>query len=296
MTIAIGDQTFTGSATINGVECLELVAEMEEGIDDRGPYATKRYLCEWAKRYALANGFLGYVTHTGGQSGSVQIAGPLAYPESANMLARAVRIQGVGKPTQGTRQLQFTGSVVTVDFGVPTWQAIPYPDMSIDPTTPFVYATQDIRFTREMLAIPNSALYLKMTASPFTVSRMDDTPYATPIPNAVFNINIHRVPFLPAAAIFTAMKNPLNNATFLGIPAGYLRFDGADNHGEASSDGTFTQSLAFQFTARSRLRWDETYNKTGEVCQILLGGSAGPAVLGRSDFRALIPSNYYGNP
>jgi hypothetical protein len=291
MSITVGGITYAQTTTIGGVESLELVADMVEGVDERGPYANKKYLCTWPNRYALANAFLGFTTHTGGQSGSIQITGPYAFPESPNMLARSVRIEGRGKPSQGTRQLQFEAAVIAVDFAVPPWQAIPYPDMSIDPSTPFVYATQDIRFSREMIAIPNSALYLQGTTT-----RLDDTPYGVPVPNAVFNINIHRVPFLPAFAIWTAMAKPLNNAVFLGIPAGYLRFDGAENHGEASSDGSFAQSLAFQFTARALLRWDEVFDKTGTPRRVLLGGSAGPAVLQRSEFRTLIPANYYGNP
>lgn len=273
------------STVVNGITCEELVEDFEEGIDDRGPYAVKKWLCNWSDRYALANSFLGFVSHTGGQSGSIQIHSPLAYPESLNMLARTVQIQGRGQATQGTQQIQWAKAVVTVNYGVPTWQAIPYPDMSIDPTQPFVYATQDIDFGREFLAIPGSALQLA------NGNTMDDTPYSLPIPYAVFTITLHQVPFLPAQAIFTSMKKPLNITTFLGIPAGYLRFDGAKNHAEASSDGTYLQSLTLVFSARTLLRWDETYDKngTGGPQQIRYNGTA---VLQRSEFRALIPSNY----
>jgi hypothetical protein len=157
--------------------------------------------------------------------------------------------------------------------------------MSIDPTQPFVYASQDIDFGREFLAIPGSALTL---ANGHT---LDDTPYSLPIPYAVFTITLHQVPFLPAQAIFTSMKRPLNSTTFIGIPPGYLRFDGAKNHADASTDGTYTQNLILVFSARTLLRWDETYDKngTGGPQQIRYNGAA---LLLRSEFRALIPSNY----
>lgn len=278
------------STTISGIVCEEIVADLEEGIGQDGPNATKKWLCAWSDRYALANAFLGLVSHVGGQTGSVTITSPLAYPESANMLARTIKIKGVGKPTQGTKQLQFPQAIVTVEYGVPTWQAIAYPDMSIDPGTPLVYATQDIDFGNESLPIPNSSLVLANGAT------LENTPFAMRIPYAVFTITLQRVPFLPAFAIWTAMAKPLNNATFLGIPAGYLRFDGVKNHGEASTDGTYVQSLTYMFSARAILRWDETYDKDPAVTlpqQIRRGSTLGPAVLLRSNLAALIPSNYY---
>jgi hypothetical protein len=275
------------STTVNGITCEEIVEGIEEGIAEEGPYATKKWLCAWSDRYALANSFLGFVSHTGGQNGSVEIHGPIAYPESNNMLARTVQIQGKGKPSQGAHQIQFPQAVVTVTYGVPSWQAIPNPDMSIDPTQPFVYATQDIDFGREMLSLPGSSLRLA------NGNTLEDTPFAIPIPYAVFSITLQRVPFLPAQAIYTALRRPLNQSTFLGIQPGYLRFDGCKNHAEASTDGTYVQSLAYVFAARTLLRWDETYDKngTGGPQQVRYNGSA---VLLRTEFAPLFPSNYYG--
>jgi hypothetical protein len=277
------------SVTINGVVAEEIVEGLEEGIDDNGPYAEKKWLCAWADRYALANGFLGLVTHTGGQNGSVQLARPLTYPESQNMFARTVKIEGKGKPTQGTRQLQYTQAIVSVSYGVPTWQAIPNPDMSIDPDTPFVYATQKISFGRELVPVPNSSLWLA------NGERLDDVPYSAPHPYAVFNITLQRVPFLPAFAIWTAMRRPLNETEFLGIPAGYLKLEGCENDSQAMSDGSYSQSLSYTFTARALLAWDEVYAKSdGTPRQLRFGSSGGTAVLRRTEFRALIPDNYYG--
>ncbi len=279
------------STIVNGITTEEIVDGLEEGIDEQGPHATKKWLCSWSDRYALANSFLGFVSHTGGQGGNVQIHGPLSYPESANMLARTVVIEGKGKPTQGTRALQFPQAIVTVNYGVPSWQAIANTDMSIDPTQPFVYATQDIDFGREMLSIPSSQLVL---ANGHT---LPDEHWAIPIPYAIFTITLQQVPFLPAQAIYTALRRPLNNSTFLGIQPGYLKFDGCKNHAEASSDGSYIQSLTYVFAARTLLRWDETYDKDPAVTtpqQIKRGSVGGDAVLLRSEFAPLIPSNYYG--
>jgi hypothetical protein len=281
------------SATINGVSCDELVEGLSEGIHGEGPVAVKKYLCDWSSRYAVANGLLGLATNSGGENGSIVFgSGPARYPESPNLLAREVGIEGVGQPTQGTSQIQFPKAVITVNYGVTPWQPVVYPQMSFDPAQPFVYATQRISFTRETITIPNSQLYLA------NGNRLDDTPFGMPIPNAVLTLTLQRVPFLPSAAtVWNAMRKPLNNATFLGIPAGYLKFEGLENNEEAMSDGTYSQQVTYTFVARSRLRWDETYDKDPAVTdpqQIRRGSSAGTAILERSNLAALIPSAYYG--
>jgi hypothetical protein len=275
------------SITINGVSCEEVVDGFEEGVHSEGPVAQKKFLCAWSSRYALANGLLGFVTRQPGQTASVQITGPMAWPESPNMLAREISIEGVGQPTQGASQIQFPQAIVTANYGVPTWQALPYPDMAIDPTTPFVYATQDIDFGSEMVQIEKSSVALA------NGHKLADTPYAFPLPHAILSITLQRVPFLPAQAIITGMQRPLNNATFLGVSAGYLMLKGVKNHGEASTDGTFTQSLSYVFAYRPILRWDEVLDPDGTSGpqQVRYNGAA---ILLRSDFRALIPSNYYG--
>src|SRR5207237_10641393 len=94
------------SITIGGISCEELVEGFEEGIHEQGPTAVKKYLCAWADRYTVANTFLGLVTHSGGVGGSIVLTAPLAYPESANMFAREIQIEGRGTPTPGTRQIQ----------------------------------------------------------------------------------------------------------------------------------------------------------------------------------------------
>src|SRR3954469_7744122 len=107
------------STTIGGIACEELVEGFEEGIHEQGPVATKKYLCAWADRYTVANTFLGLVTHSGGVGGSIVLSAPLPYPESQNLYAREIAIGGRGRPSQGTRQLQFDRAVVTVNYGVP---------------------------------------------------------------------------------------------------------------------------------------------------------------------------------
>jgi hypothetical protein len=53
------------SVTINGVLCDVISRDYREGIDGRGPSATRGYLCDWDQRYTVANGLLGLTSFSG---------------------------------------------------------------------------------------------------------------------------------------------------------------------------------------------------------------------------------------
>lgn len=275
--------------TIGGVVCQEMREGFEEGIHEQGPHATKKFLCDWASRFTVANTFLGLV-HGTGRGSAVTLTTPMSYPESANLLAREITIEGRGKYTDGPVQGQFVQAVITVNYGVPTWGAIPLPNMSIDPGSPFTYATQDIDFSREMVTLPKSSVTLA------NGNKLKDLPYAFPLVHAIMTIQLHRVPYLPAGQIIAAMQKPLNDSTFLGVAPGHLMLAGCKNHMQAMSDGTQTQELTYVFDYRSILAHDEVFdpNGTGGPQQVRYGSVSGPAILLRSNLAALIPSAYGG--
>src|SRR5262245_42277258 len=163
------------SIVVGGILCNELVEGLVEGVREGGPYAQKMYLCAWNDRYRLANNLLGLVTSSGA---AINLTLPLGYPQSTNMLAREVEIEGVGRPTQGPAQLQFPYARVTVRYAVPTWTPTPNPNTSIDPEKPYIYATQRVDFGREFVNVEASSVRL---ANGHSVN----LPYSFPIPHAI---------------------------------------------------------------------------------------------------------------
>lgn len=278
------------STIINGASCEEMPDGFEEGITVQGPHASKKFLCDWADRYTVANGLIGFSTSTGPGSPIVQHP-PSRYPESQNMFAKEVVIAGKGKPTQGTLQIQFTKAIVTVNYGVPQFGYTGQPNQSIDPAMPFVYATQELDFARESITVEKSAVFLA------NGHRLKNQNYAVPLPHAILTIQLQRVPYLPGQAILVAMGKPLNSVAFLGVQPGYLMFDGCKSHAEAMSDGSYSQNLTYVFRVRPVLRWDEVYDPDGSggPQQVRYGSSSGPAILLRTDLSTLIPSAYGGN-
>lgn len=276
------------SITIGGQSCEEMRDGFEESVDSQGVHATKKFLCAWSGRYAVASGLLGFTSGTG-PGGPVVTVPPMAYPEIPNLYAREITIEGKGKCTQGALQLQFEKAIVTARYGTSSgWSPLPLPNMSIDPGSPYTFATQEIDFAREDVTIEGSACTLA-NGHAFTTP----FPYAVPLPHAVLTIQLQQVPYLPAQAILVAMGKPLNNAAFLGVQAGYLKFEGCKSHMEAMSDGSYSQNLSLVFKVRPVLRWDEVFDPAGTTgpTQLLY---LGLPILQRSNLATLIPSAYGG--
>jgi hypothetical protein len=272
------------SITIGGALCEELVEGLQEGIDERGPFAAKKYLCNWGDRYAVANGLLGLVTATG-QAATFTV--PMRYPESANMFAnRVVSIEGKGKPTQGARQLQFPYAVVTASFGIPAYQFLPTPAMSIDPQTPFVYATQEIDIGLDSYTIPASAVQVSGGAP---LAKDQTITYA----KAEISLTMHRFPYDPSQDIF-GMTGALNIVSFLGCEAGKVRFNGGKTSDTASSDGTFTKDVSLSFSYRKIARWDYRFHPNGTSGWVALQDKSGNNIYTLADFNDLIPDFYRG--
>lgn len=271
------------SLTINGVVCQELVDGLTEGIHEGGPYATKKYLCDWANRYQLANGMLGLVSGTGG---AISLFAPQQYPQSLNMWAREVYIEGAGQPTQGPAQLQFPKAVVTVNYGVPKFGILPTPSISIDPSNPIIYATQEIDIGMEQFNIPASAVQVLGPTAPLA----KDVPVY--FARAEIAITLHRFPWLPAPLIFGLVGN-LNSAKYLGCDVGKLRFNGGRTHLTASTDGTQTQDVTLSFSYRNVARWDYTFHPNGTSGWVAVEDRNSNSLYTLSDLSVLIPSSYY---
>lgn len=276
------------SIIIGGKSCEEMRDGFEESVDSQGVHATKKFLCAWADRLAVASGLLGFTSGTG-SGGPVTTTPPMAYPEIQNLYAREITIEGKGKCTQGTKQLQFTQAVITAHYGTSSgWSPLPLPNMSIDPESPYTFATQEIDFAREDVTIEGSSCTLA-NGTPFSTP----FPYAVPLPHAVLTIQLQQVPYLPAQAILLMMAKPLNNATFLGVPPGFLKFEGCKSHMEAMSDGSYSQNLSLVFKVRPVLRWDEVFDPAGVTAPTQIR-YLGLAILQRSNLATLIPAAYGG--
>ncbi len=235
---------------IGGILCEEIVAGFEEHfhlID--GPSAKKGFLCPWADRFAVANGVLGLNTAvTVGSFITVQV--PLRYPQIQYVYAYQISIQPVGAPSQGTYQIQWPYAIVWVDYKATPWSFSGIDDQNnqIDPTKPYIYATQKLNSSSEWITVPGRFAEFKTSG----VSTGVD--YGFRIANVDMEITLHRLPYLPTSQALN-YAGMINDSVFLGVNVGKLLFNGMETTRTKNTDGTSTTEATFKFTARAQ-RWD----------------------------------------
>lgn len=273
-------------AFVNGIACEELIGEFREGASSGGPFASKGYLCNWADRYPLANSFLGLATVSGGTS--ISFPAPTPYPESLNMYPNSVEIEGVGRPSQGAKQIQWPYAIVRVHYGVRQYGVFPADDPggvnSIDQTMPLVYATQELDFASTWITIPKTSIKLA------DGTKLDQD-FGMRVPQTDMSITLHKMPYLPGTLITNVMGSPINSAKFLNCPAGYCLFNGAKVRRSASTDGTFTQEVTYSFSFRAIAPWDYMFAPDGSGWKKVVT-QGGADVISRGDLSVLFTYPY----
>jgi len=199
-------------------------------------------------------------------------------------------VRGIGSPYQNTYSVGYTDAEITVNYRSFPWSfaGISQNDFNnqIDPTHPYVYAQQRLSFSAEFITIPGTAV--KFTTSGKTLL---DRNWGFQSPIVTMSISLKYVPYIPAAAIVSALAAPINSVTYLGVPAGQLMILGADTDEVRMSDGSLTQTADYTFRFRAIAPWDYDFDgSTGLWDKVVtLGGSS---ILQRSDISTVIPSAF----
>ncbi len=274
---------------IGGVYCDEIVGNFAERfhlID--GPSADKAFICAWADRYALAKGILGLNTavHIGA---FITIKVPLRYPEIPYMYAYQIAIKGVGPPFQGPVQLSYPYAVVMVNYKCTPWAFSGFDDPGgmnqIDPSSPYIYAEQQMASSAEMLTVPGKYAFFK--TAPNNPSLI---PYGFRIALVDLTIALHRLPYLPASQAFN-YAGMINDKPFLGVDTGKLMFLGMETHQTHSTDGVVNTDATFKFQARS-IRWDYGYDGIAGVFDQVVRGDFTTPFITSTDLSVVIPGAY----
>jgi hypothetical protein len=273
------------SIVINGVTCEVISRDYREGIDGRGPSATRGYLCDWASRYRVANGLLGLTTFSGsGPAGNIGLPRPGQLPESPNIWATSIRIEGKGQPVENGFGLGYGSAIVWSEYTVPEYGVLG--EAQIDPATSFVYATQELDSSEMYVSIPGQAL-VYIDGTPSNVDRS--------VIVSVINmtITLHQMPFMPMPAL--AYAGQLNDDVFLGIDRGKVKFDGARVTRDYSSAGDALQKAAFRFSYRPVADWNKVPDPKGTGTWVLLGYKGAPVYqYSYFNMMTVLPAYYLG--
>lgn len=271
---------------INGVTCLSVSRDYKEGIDGRGPSASKGYLCNWNDRYTVANGLMGVVSFTGtGHTGTIKLPTIGNLPESPNAWALSIAIEGKGQPVQNAFDLGYQQAIVWVTYGVPEYG--PGPEAQIDPATSFIFATQEVDQGVEYVTIPGQALAYA-DGTPSNIDRV------MPVHHAELTITLHRMPYMPINTVYQV--DNVNDSTFLGAAMGLVKYNGVKISRDYDTAGNVVQKSAFSFSLRPIADWNFVPDPKGTGTWVLLQYKAGGSAyqFPYSNLMSVFPTAYVG--
>jgi hypothetical protein len=248
------------SIVVNGITAAERWEGYRKGRSDRGPTVTKEYDVPYASADAFVDAMMGGCSSPY-LGGIITRIGRHACPENPTLLAVEASYEGLAeRDTTGGSTPQFERAVVTVTYGVLSWDEQPDPKNSFpNSNQPFVYAIQEIDFADEFVTLGNGEYFLAGTSR-----KIDDASVGRHIGNATLRFTRKHVPWL-ATELILSKTSKLNNAVLFGAPIGQILFKGARTHREASSDGTKTQEVELVFMWREQ-DWNKvatTYHASG---------------------------------
>lgn len=278
------------SQIIGNVVCQELVAGSREGNGARGAQATKRWLCDWADRFKLADALMG--EGVGQTLAGMDLTAPVQHPHIvAPCLANQVWIGGVDSPRKGADgYLEWNYAIVEVDYAAPVFgtPAYPYPEFSPDPTQPILYAEINLDIESQELTLRDSVYWQEGIG--LAGKTLSSTYHSVHIPIVHVGLTFHRTRFLPLAASVTAAKAPLNvNDPWWGLPRGHWLFKGVRTHTAVYSDG-LAKDCTLALVGRPIASW----NKATEDGRnwYLVGDKDGNDLMDYYDFNNLIFPTY----
>jgi hypothetical protein len=235
----------TAVHTING---------FSKGVDQSGPFYKVIYLINnWSIADDFCNAIMGFGSSTGPISGITVTKGvPHAHPLSPNLYARsAVVVEGLGNPVLNADGYPDYdgGALVEVEYRSPPYDFAGGQNLNnqIDPNTPLSWCTQEIDFSTTAYTSPNWTYHY--ASGPHSGSYINV--HATfEIPLTIMTLTFHKLPYMPMTAV-RALRGKVNDATFLGAPAGTVLFKGAKINREPNPDGTIVQTVVLTFEERS---------------------------------------------
>ena len=276
--------------TIGGIVCQERVHNFkEEASLQDGFRARKGFICGWADRFTVARGLLG-LSSSVTIGGAITINAPAAYPEpNIAGYCQSIEIEPLGKPTQGTNQIQWENACVWANYGVTKWafQGVDYGGQ-IDPGTPFVFAEQQLSSSCEWITLPGAGCKW------VTGGKALQQGGGMRISLVNMSITLHQMPYMPTLAS-VLYGGTINKYPYMNCYPGCLMFNGVETQQQFNADGSRTQDATYTFIFRP-VRWDYQYDpaqkKWDQVTMSSDGGTTWQPVVQSIDFNYIIPTSY----
>lgn len=243
---------------------------------DRGPYVIKPYSLEdWTKIDYAIDALMGTTTTTGGIGGTIIRIAPHQCPENPKLYCIDAYTPTLApNDTRDGGRPSFNKATILATYGVLPYNVNTFDDpgaiMSFPndstPSDPYTYAIMEVKTDLEAIVLPNTAYKF---ASDNKKSNAKHIKY---IARADLIYTRKRVPFLNLT-LYLSKLNKLNNATFLGIAAGQVRFANFSTRIEMLDDGTKANEVTFVFKWREQ-HWNKYHRDDSNTFDTLVDGSS----------------------
>jgi hypothetical protein len=275
---------------INGILCDEIVTALDESVDFKdGPAARKGYICNWADRWAVAKGLLGF-NRTTTILGRITVNLPHPYPDFPYMYAHTIDIEPKGSPIQGTGSSQWVKAIVWANYKCTPWTfggidgSDPGQQNQFPSSGGYIYAEQQMNSSAEWATVPGVAGQFK------TSGKLVGQDIGIRLCLIDCIITFHRVPYLPAAQAYQ-LAGFANSSSFLGVDTGKLLFNGYQTHQTRNTDGTVTTDITANYQGRSQ-RWDYGFDPSGPRWDQIVWPDGTTPFIGLADLSQTIPGGY----
>lgn len=235
---------------IGGVDCEVISKGYEEHADQSGQGATRGYLCDWNDRFKVAHALLGLVRVSGTGAGtSIDFENPMGLAELPLMVAMGVRIEGKGRPINNAVGLGYERAIVWATYGILPYASGGGGQALISPQDSFIYCTQELDASETYVDIPGQVLEYVSDGSRSNINR------AVQVTVVHMSLTFHKLPYIPMPALAHAGK--VNDALFLGIARGKVKFDGVKvSRDYSAADSEVLQKATFRFSYRPISDWN----------------------------------------
>lgn len=232
---------------------------IKKGIDDKGPYYQISYwFDDYSQSDTVLNQLMGYTARVGDLTQRIP---PHQFPLSPNLYCTDATCDPCGVPILNSAgQISVTGGFFVhatyrgSSMIIQQSQQDPGNDHQIDPTTPIVWATQELDFETETVYFEDHQFVWWATGDN-TNNTKTGIPLKVTIGITTLVITFHKLPYLPMSLV-RSKRGRVNSTTFLGAPAETVLFLGARTIREYSTDGSIVQKVSLTFKER-----DNSWNK-----------------------------------
>ncbi len=157
-------------------------------------------------------------------------------------------------------------------------------DDAFNQIAPYIYAEQQLNSSCEWVTVPGRGTKFQSTGN----STGADYGFRLAIVDLV--ITLHRVPYLPSAAVLAAAGS-INSIPYLGVNTGQLLFNGSQTHRTHTTNGTSSTDVTYLFAARSQ-PWDFAFNPASGAWERVVSANGGNPFIPAIDLSQIIPSTY----